>query len=70
LDTYVTKKVFEGSDAPRNVWETVSLEQPNDSYRGWTVGYKYHDDDEKLVDAWLLSNGAQDEENVLISICW
>ena len=72
---YQIMKVFNPLRAPRPVFETASLEQRNDSYAGWTIGSEYCGcgesmEDRKAVDGWLIENGAEDGEEVLLWISW
>ena len=67
---YTVRKVFNGLDAPRDVWETVSLEQNNDSYRDWWIGDGAGDPEKEAVDKWLLESGAKEKDRVLILISW
>jgi len=68
-------KVFNPLRAPRPVFEVVSLEQANDSYASWVVGSEYCGkgetvEERKAVDKWLIENGAEKDEDVLLWISW
>jgi len=72
---YTMMKVFNPLRAPRPVFEVVSLEQRNDSYASWTIGSEYSScgetaEEREAVDQWLIENGAEKEEKVLLWISW
>lgn len=77
---YKTLKVFDCQDMPRELcyaflklWDNKC----NDVYVNWEVGEYFVgtgedtlDSTGRLVDVWLLENGAADQERVLINYWW
>ncbi len=80
---FVIRKVFDCQDMPPEVKKTffnLTSDYSNDTYTRWTVGFIDQEDPDdydedvigwyKLVDDWLASNGAGEEEEVLVSHWW
>ena len=73
-NNYETMKVFDSSDLPGDVYEWIAdyLEVSNGIYRSWwvpnelSVVKSYRND----VNNWLLENGAELNEQVLIKFSW
>jgi hypothetical protein len=65
---YEMMKVFTlPRDCPRDVWEEICEEQPNDSYRCIWMDHDYM----PLTVKYLLDNGATlEDKRVLVSISW
>ncbi len=78
MSAYEMVKIFDLMHpvrAPQDVFETACTEQANDSYARWTVGHEYNgcganEEERAAVDKWLIENGAEEGELVLLSICW
>lgn len=83
--TYKTRKLFNASTNKRELWESICIVngelhcQTNDSYMPWTIGDdgEYGSgagyitaDESKAISDWLLSEGGELGENVLIWISW
>lgn len=76
-------KVFDWSKMPSQLgYDFCEIaEAGNDSYAHWFVGkraedaerYKYDEDKietYKAIDSWLIDQGAENNERVLVSVCW
>jgi len=79
MNKFITFKVFDCQDMPKETKEALNdfCQQDNDTYVDWNIGKHHNEQDmeeQKLsatkVDKWLLENGADEEENVLISYWW
>jgi hypothetical protein len=79
---YKIMKVFDCQDMPENIRQMFFelCESGNDCYVDWTINGttdEYITDEEKAIDAWLISNGAngapsEDDsgEDILIRHWW
>ena len=80
---YEVKKVYDCQDMPDKVMRSFfdSTDCGNDVYVDWTVGgheeyeteeeyEENRDDDFKAVDKWLIKNGAEGDEEVIIKHWW
>ena len=74
--SFQVMKVFDCQDMPeelRNKFVRIWDNKCNDVYVHWHVADSIYDEDDdpcKLVDEWLLANGAKEFEQVLIKYWW
>jgi len=84
--SYKTKKIFDANTPNANdVWKPICIVNSelhcnqNDSYMPWQIGNDgkfgsggghITEDESKAISDWLLSEGGEADENVLIWISW
>lgn len=69
----VARKVFENFNQcnDQRAWEAACMEQRNDSWVEICVNKKHDDPEDEHLRQWLLRNGAcEQDEYVILGICW
>lgn len=72
---YSTAKVFDWLKMPKDVKDIFkayadNYDYRNDSYVVWDINEEHDDESFALVDKWLLDNGAEEGDFVLILYWW
>lgn len=73
--TMEVRKVFDSTKMPDDVRDAMvtyfdDWGLPNDVYIDWHFSYAEDEDKVKCINSWLLENGANSDETVLIKYWW